>query len=295
MFKTILRKIQQNPFEKLLQKSALKKKKTFLLEWNRGLGDIPLGLYAIVHRIKKYVPDAKITFLIRSDLEEGFSFLRDVQFLVVPSWKRHAQYNIYSALQELHINPDNYDVIIEKPDPTYWVRWQIGALTPRLKWEQKYDMLWKKFNLPSSDLIAVQPAIESKYNLWRGYPPHKWQSLFNAINSPIVLLGQENTNSFSGNHLIDLRGKTNLCELLSILKNACTKAVLPDSGVLSFMYYLDVEFPIKVVSLWADIAQGIMKQNVASPNKGLKHVPLLGQDKNVNNIDVSTICFHLKE
>lgn len=294
MFKSLIKKVRQNPFEQLLKKSVKEKKKRFLLEWNRGLGDIPLGLYAMVYKIREFISDAEITFLIREDLKEGFSFLEQVQFFVVPSWQRHKPYNIHSGLKELNLNSSHYDVIIEKPDPTYWVSWQLSSLVPKLKWSSQYDCLWKKFNLPSSDLIAVQPAIESKYNLWRGYPASKWQELFNRIDSKIVLLGQEKTNSFSGDHIIDLRGKTNLYELLSILKNTCSKAVFPDSGILSFMYYLDVEFPVKVISLWADITQGVMKQNVASPNRLLKHIPLLGQSKNISNIDVSTIAYHLR-
>ena len=38
-----------------------------MLFWNRGLGDIALGLYAIVHRIRESIPDAKITV----DQEKG--------------------------------------------------------------------------------------------------------------------------------------------------------------------------------------------------------------------------------
>jgi hypothetical protein len=59
------------------------------------------------------------------------------------------------------------------------------------------------------------------------------------------------------------------------------------------VYYLDVSFPIKHISLWADPFMGILKQNVASPNKQLQHIPILGKDKDIRNIRVEEVYGHL--
>jgi ADP-heptose:LPS heptosyltransferase len=55
-----------------LKKMASRGERKILLAWNRGLGDIALGLYAIIQRIREFIPDAEITFLIRENLQEGF-------------------------------------------------------------------------------------------------------------------------------------------------------------------------------------------------------------------------------
>ena len=65
MLKKLIRKFGPNPLDRILEKAKQKNHKTFLIYWNRGLGDIALGLYAIVHRIRETIPDAEITFLTR--------------------------------------------------------------------------------------------------------------------------------------------------------------------------------------------------------------------------------------
>ena len=65
-----------------------------MLAWNRGLGDIALGLYAIVHRIKKMIPDARITFATRGDLLQGFSLLKGVNVIEIPDWKRGEKFDL---------------------------------------------------------------------------------------------------------------------------------------------------------------------------------------------------------
>ena len=75
-------------------------------------------------------------------------------------------------------------------------------------------------------------------------------------------------------NVIDLRGKTSILEVLSIIKNKCSYLILPDGGILSLTYFLDINFPIKIVSLWNDY-QGVLKQRVRSPNQMLEHIPIV--------------------
>ena len=91
---------------------------------------------------------------------------------------------------------------------------------------------------------------------------------------------------FEEEGIVDLRGKTNLFEMLSIIKNRCRYLLVPDSGVLSITYYIDAHFPIDVVSLWADPRQGILKQNVSSPNPFLRHVPLIAKNKDLRTVEI---------
>lgn len=263
-----------------------------MLVWNRGLGDIALGLYAMVQRIRELIPQAKITFATRGNLREGFSLLEGVETIVIPHWTRGQRAKIEKSLKS------QFDLVIEKPSPTDWVSWQRGKVVPRLKWNRCHDALQEKFPLPSSfTYIGVQVVSETNYGLWRNWPLYRWQELFDRLEKlesvKILLFGFGTELKFAHQNIVDLRGKTTLFELLSIIKNRCTALILPDSGIASMAYYLDEPFPLRLVSLWADPNHGILKQAVPSPNPQLVHCPLIGEHRNLSTVSVDRVMGQL--
>lgn len=276
MLKKVYRLFAPNPFDRLLKKARGGR---ILLFWNRGLGDIALGLYAMVLHIRKYIPDAEITFLTRPDLREGFKLLSGISTIVAPDLKRRQVVDVRALLARLGHPPEQFDLIIEKPDPTYWVRWQIGKVTPRLVWQPEWDTLCEKYGLdPSKSYVGAHVQTESNYASWRDWPLSHWQELFERLEKrgqKVLLFGFAKEPRFDLPNVIDLRGETPLFDLLSIIKNRCHTLIVPDSGVSALTYYLDTPFPLKVIALWSIPDAGILKQNVASPNPLLNYIPLI--------------------
>lgn len=271
-----------NPLDLLLRKAEKKEAKSFLIFWNRGLGDIALGLYAITVRIREKIPDAEITFLTRENLKDGFTLLGGCQVIVQKELKRGERFDPKNCGVDL----SQYDVVIENPDPTHWVSWQLGRLTPKLHWQAEWDILWQKYGLdPSYRYVATHVQTETNYANWRDWPEERWSELFQRLEAQkdlkILLFGFGEKPHFELPNVIDLRGKTPLFDLLSIIKNRCEALIVPDSGISSMSYYLAESFPIKHISLWSETNMGILKQNVASPNPQLKHIPLVGPEKNL--------------
>lgn len=296
MFRKLMRRLLPNPFDRLLKKAKLENKRKFLLVWNRGLGDIPLGLYATKTKIQEYIPDAEITFLVRNSLKEGFLLLEGVEFIVAPEMRRGVDLDLIKTLDSLNISPKKFDLIIEKPDPTYWVRWQLGKLVPKLQWNVNYDELYKKFNLAENyTYIGVQTSANSGHSPWRDWPKKRWQELFKTIemhpHMKVLLFGFPCKDLFPSASVIDLRGKTTVIEMLALIKKHCSYLILPDGGILSLIYFLDVSFPIKVISLWND-CQGVLKQKVASPNPQLTHIPLITKNS-LSNIYADQVLMHV--
>ncbi len=296
MIKRAWRKWGPNPFERILKRAARKQQRRVLIAWNRGLGDVALGLYALVFRIRELIPDAEITFVTRPDLKEGFALLKEVEVLTTPTWKRGAAYNIKATLADLGKDFSTYDLILEKPDPTHWVRWQLGTLTPQLLWQKEWDTLWQNFPLRDAAVyIALQPQTEtgSNYGYEKNWPLTYWKELIARLSVKegvrVILFGREQTLDFPENNVIDLRGKTSLLEMLSIIKNRCKHLIVPDSGVLSLTYFLDADFPLEITSLWADPKQGVLKQNVPSPNTQLVHRPLIAEDGDLRRLTLSQV------
>lgn len=289
MFRTFARRFLPNPLDWMLSRASKKGAKKILLGWNRGLGDLALGLYAIIHRIREKIPDAEIVFLTRENLRDGFAMLEGVQTLIAPSWQRGQPADVRATLRQMGIDPKQFDLILERPSPSDWVTWQRGNLTPKLKWNPVWDSLHEKFGLSETNLyIGVQAVAETNYGLWRNWPISYWIEFFSSLerwkNVKILLFGFGDEPKFDHSNVIDLRGRTTLHELLSVVKNRCAKMILPDSGILSMIYYLDASFPIEIFSLWADPNHGILKQAVASPNPQLVHCPIVGEHRDLGSV-----------
>ena len=293
MLKKIVKKFQPNPLDSLLKKVKKRKGRNILLAWNRGLGDIALGLYAIVERIYQFLPHAQITFLIRPNLQEGFALFDKVNILVAPLWERKKPYDTKKTLVELGVDPDAFDLIIENPSPTDWVQWQKGKIVPKLRWKQAFEEFYKKFDVPQKkEYIGIQPFVETAYGLWRNWPKRRWDELFFLLEKKdigVFLFGFSPLPVFSSSCVIDMRGKTNLFDMLSLAKKYCSSFILPDSGILSMIYYLDIDVSWHVLSLWADPGHGILKQGVASPNPSLIHTPIIQEKKDLKFLSAKEV------
>lgn len=293
MLKKVWEAFRPNPFDALLKKAHGSSQSRFLIAWNRGLGDIPLGLYALVHRVRHFIPHASITFLTRKDLAPLFEMLEGVNVLIGSKWKRGEPLDMAQALEEHQLKLDFFDIILERPDPTKWFKWQLGTLTPKLKWNEKWDALADKYGLSKEEVyigVHVDTETGTYYGYEKNWPLTSWQELFNRIQKEkkgkILLFGMKKEPAFLMDHVIDLRGQTSVFEMLSVIKNYCRYLVAPDSGVLSVAYYIADDFPIRVVSLWADPRQGVLRQKAPSPNSQFVHRPLIGQNDRVANISV---------
>ena len=277
-----------NSLDRALKKAAKKRQQRVLIAWNRGLGDIALGLYALVHRIRHFMPDAEVTFITRSNLKDGFALLPGVSVLEATQWRRKVPFDLPQTLADLGVDKHSFDLILEAPNPTRDLKWQLGTLTPKLEWNPAWDGLHERFSLPTG-CIGVHVQTETGYAPGRDWPLEKHRELFTQVKTPIVLFGFAPHPALEMPHVIDLRGKTALFDMLSVIKHRCHTLLVPDSGVLSFTYYLNCAFPLRVVSLWGNPRMGVLKQNVASPNPLLVHTPLYGKNETAADIAVDAV------
>ncbi|GAB4194143.1 MAG: hypothetical protein Tsb0015_17130 [Simkaniaceae bacterium] len=289
-----LRRIRPNPLDKQLKKAQTRGCRSILILWNRGLGDIPLGLFALCRRIREFLPDAKITFLTRRDLEEGFRLLDHIQVLVDPHLQRGESIDLEKSLARFGAKPEDFDVILEKPDPTRWLSWQLGTLVPKLSWDIKWNAFARSFGLNGEYIgVHLQTETGEYYGYEKNWPLENWTKLLEELTKrykkKILLFGIKPDPSVHLENVVDLRGKTSLFEMIAIIQDHCRILIVPDSGVLSILYYIEADFPIKIISLWADPRQGVLRQNVASPNPGLKHIPLIGKEEKIQNIALEDV------
>ena len=303
MIRRFVRKLRGNELERILRRAAARGARrcplSCLVYWNRGLGDIPLGLYALFQRVREVLPGAEVAVLTRADLAEAFELLGIDRVIVDRTLVRDEEDGFRRACERTGTGPRTFDVVLEWPDPTEWVAWQLGTVVPRLTLKAAHDALWRNFGLDEQRIyVAAHVNTETAqfYGYVKDWPAERWRELFAALgaDASCLLVGHAREPRFDAATIVDLRGETTLTEMLSILGHRCRVLVAPDGGVLTMAYYLDRAFPLTIVSLWSDPRQGILKQAVASPNPLLRHVPLIGEGEDVRRIPVADVLRHVR-
>lgn len=301
----LLEKSLGSEWDQLLRRIRRRDAKRFLIFWNRGLGDIALGLCRVVDELRARVVDAEITVLTRAELADAFVLLPVDHVVVDPTLQRQDRSDARAVMARLHIPAGRFDLIVGRPDPTHWFR-KAPRWQPRLRWPARCDALagrfdahWEGRERPTID-IAVHVSSETGlfYKYRKDWPVESWQAMFEAVQArhPVrfILLGHKAEPEFAGIACVDLRGKTSFLEMMAIIRQHCAILVAPDSGVLTMTYYLDGDAALGLVSLWADPRQGILKQGADSPNPGLRHHALLAPDERIENITVESVVAALE-
>ena len=234
MLKRLIRKLLPNPYRRLLFKAKKLGKTRFLFVWNRGMGDVALVLYGLCEMTRSIIPDVKITFLIRPNLEEAFHLLDGINVLVDPNMKRGTPYVI-----DPHIDLSQYDEVIENPDPFYWLEKSFGQVKPKLVWKKSLLKLPKN---GKGKCIGIHVSTETErfYGFSRNWTNAKWRELIAKLTEKygyeVVLFGVQSDDEFKECNVTDLRGKTSLEEMLSLIVNKCSCLIAPDSGGIDCDY-----------------------------------------------------------
>lgn len=281
-----------DPYERALARGAKEGRRRVVFFWNRGLGDIALGLTPMFARAAERIPGVSIEVVTRADLEEPFRLTDARTVHVVPGLARGDRTSAVEACARLPADPRAGALAIDAPDATRWLAYARRPAPPRLHWNPAYDALSDPL-IDAGDprpWIAVHASTETArhYDYVKDWPADAWLALFRETarrhDVRFVLLGQGRDPPLAAPNVIDLRGRTGFLAMLALVRKRCAALVAPDGGVLNAVYFLDAAFPITVVSLWSDPRQGLLKARARSPNPGLVHVPLVGERDDVRRI-----------
>ena len=290
-------------FDRGLARARSDPRNRFLFFWNRGLGDIALGLVPLFLRIRAEAPGARIEVITRDELRAPFELTAVDAIHSVPGLRREARIDIAGACESLGIDVREFAVVFDYPDPNRWLAGRRSEYPSRLAWNPAWDVLADRFaTIPSKGRVIgahVNSETARHYGYLKDWPAEAWQALFarfaDLADVHWVLFGRGTEPRIAGERVTDLRGQTSFPELMSVIKNRCGALVAPDSGVLTMTYYLDAAFPLDVISLWSDPRQGILLQDCPSPNPLLRHTPLLSPAEDVRNLPVDAVDAALRK
>src|SRR5258706_5478976 len=283
--------------DRALGKARGDARRHFLFFWNRGLGDIALGLLPIFLRMRDEFPGARIEVVTREELRAPFELAGVDALNVVKDLQREARVDLWSAAPALGIDLERYAAVFEYPDPNRWLVGRRHEYPPRLAWNARWDVLMARFPKVATDRIVIGAHVHSEtagyYGYVKDWPIEAWRTLIERFGEETrvqwLLFGNSAEPPIDAPNVLDLRGRTGFAELMSLIKNRCRVLIVPDSGVLTMAYYLDAPFAIDVISLWSDPRQGVLLQGCPSPNPSLRHVSLQGPDEDVRKLAVEAV------
>jgi hypothetical protein len=290
-------RLSGTPFDRALRAAVRAGRHEFAFGWNRGLGDVALGLAPLFARIRAADPASRIVVFTRADLADMFRLTDADAVHVVADAVRGDPLDPVASAAAMGIRLSPSATAFADPDPTRWLDGRRQAFPPSLRWNAEWNARADRLVPAAEGTIDIGAHVSSETARYYGYvkdwPAARWRELFARVsagrNVRWLLFGHAADVAFAQPDVVDLRGRTDFLDLLAVIRARCRVLVAPDSGVLTAAYYLAQPFPLDVVSLWSDPRQGILKQACASPNPGLRHVPLVGSGEDVRNIPVDDV------
>lgn len=284
-------------FDRALERSRGDPRNAYLFFWNRGLGDIALGLVPLFDRILERSPAARIAVITREELRPAFALTDASEIHVLSGLTREARVSLDAACRALDLDRARFAEVFEYPDPNRWLEGRRLEHPPHLRWNPEWDALAEPLLPSAPGAVYAGAHVKSETAQYYGYrkdwPDEAWQTLFERFEADgrvrWVLLGYEPRPAYRGAGILDLRGRTSFPALMSLIRTRLRVLVAPDSGILTTAYYLDEPFPLDVVSLWADPRQGVLHQGCASPNARLRHTPLVSPGEDIRNLTVDSV------
>lgn len=286
-----------DPFERALKRVARLPAPRVLFYWNRGLGDIAMGLVPLFERLRAAQPRVRIEVLTRAELADGFALACVDAIQVAPGLTRGERDGFARHRAASAESGSGFDVVFAAPDPTRWLARRPPTTTPKLAFPPAWDDLHTGIPgiLPDRKLILAHASAETGqfYGYVKDWPAAHWHELFarhrNRADIQWLLIGHAPTPEYAYPNVLDLRGRTTLPQVLSLLRHRARALVAIDSGILCLAWCLAADFELDIVSLWADPRQGILKLSLPAPNARLVHTPLLGTDQLTANIPVAAV------
>jgi hypothetical protein len=291
-------RVRGTAFDRALAAAEREGRGEFVFAWNRGLGDIALGLVPLFEAIRQRIAHSHITVFTRADLEDAFLMAGADTLRVVPGLARDAPLDPAQAAARVGIALPPLATVFANPDPTRWLDGRRQDFPPVLHWDPAWDAKADALVPAFGDETVIGAHVHSETAQYYGYvkdwPDASWQELIarfpGAANVRWLLFGHAASARFTQANVIDLRGRTGFLDLMAVLRTRCRILVAPDSGVLTAAYYLQGNVPLDIVSLWSDPRQGVLKQGCPSPNPRLRHIPLIGPDEDVRKLTVDTVA-----
>ena len=108
-------------FDRALENTRADPRNAYLFFWNRGLGDIALGLVPLFDRIRSRSPRSRIVVITRKELHAAFELTDADEVHALPGLAREERVDISAACRALRLDHASFSAVFDYPDPNRWL------------------------------------------------------------------------------------------------------------------------------------------------------------------------------
>ena len=168
-------------FDRALQRAAHENRREFVFGWNRGLGDIALGLVPLFARIRARCPGSRIAVYTRAELMQAFALTDADAVFAVPDAVRGKPIDPAAAAAAAGNALPAHATVFADPDPTRWLDGQRQDYPPVLHWNPAWDALADRFLPAATERLVIGAHVHSEtaqhYGYVKDWPEASWRAL----------------------------------------------------------------------------------------------------------------------
>src|SRR4029450_5312304 len=119
--------------DRAVRRAAAGPRRDFLFFWNRGLGDIALGLVPVFARVRRDVPGARISVVTRPELKEPSAPTGADAVVTIAGLARDERVTLADLRAIAGLELDRCAAVFEDPDVNRWLRGRRAEVPPRVR------------------------------------------------------------------------------------------------------------------------------------------------------------------
>ena len=155
-------RLRGTPFDRAVAHARRQGIAHFVFGWNRGLGDIALGLVPLFAQVRAAIPHARIDVFTREDLAQGMALTDCNAVHVIPELARGPAVDISRAAAAAGVVLDANALLFADPDPTRWLDGRRQVHPPVLHWNPRWDALADPLVPAAPDLLTIGAHVSSE-------------------------------------------------------------------------------------------------------------------------------------
>src|SRR4029453_11600982 len=172
--------------DRAVRRAAAGPRRVFLFFWNRGLGDIALGLVPVFARVRRDVPGARIIVVTRPELKEPFALTDADAVVTIAGLARGERVTLADLRAIAGLELDRCAAVFADPDVNRWLRGRRREFPPLLRFDPAWDAFADRLAPAAAGEVYVGAHVSAEtrqyYSYAKDWEPDSWRRLMASFD-----------------------------------------------------------------------------------------------------------------